>query len=385
MSDTETRPRRPMVAFLFPGQGSEVAGMGLELATSCVEARLFLEQASAEIGHDARTLLLRGDPLMRRTEVLQPLLAAVCLGSFVALERRGARPDVVAGHSLGELLAFGALGTFTHEAAIHIAAVRGASMAREAERRAGGMLALIGCDERGARDAVALGLEHGALDVAAHNAPDEWVVAGDEAALSVIASRYASRRLPVSGAWHGRTMAGAEAPLRDVLSAHVFRREPSATSGREPTGSVIGRERERLARIEVHGGSGSVASSRESPSTATAAATGTRSVEDLGHTRDLPRDLDLGRRAQIVSGCTGRAIRDPVDVPSFLSSQLTRTVRWADVTWTLAKMGVTDVVTVGPGRTLRGLVRKNGWSVRVHGTEDVADLSRTVANVLRAR
>lgn len=170
----------------------------------------------------------RATHLLDRTEVLQPVLVAIALAIVAALAARGARPDLVLGHSLGELSAWAAIGELAPRDAVDVARVRGEAMARAARARPGGMLAIGTSDPSVVDGALAEGRRRGELDVAAYNAPDETVLAGDLAALRA-AERVAPRpqRLRVEGPWHSPQMAVATDAFADALA-----RAPRATAAR---------------------------------------------------------------------------------------------------------------------------------------------------------
>ncbi len=207
------------LAVLFPGQGSERKGMGARLAARCSEARGLRDQVSTLGEVDAHRLIAQGGSDWRRTEVLQPLLVAVCLGFFAALKKIGLRPRAVAGHSLGELTAWAAAGCVSSSDAVRLAAIRGKLMAHEAKRSKGGLLALVDCDEAVAREAIALGSAHGNVALAGRNAPSQWVLSGDAAVLRLIAARYRSRPLSALGPWHSAAMAPATEAFQSALAA----------------------------------------------------------------------------------------------------------------------------------------------------------------------
>jgi [acyl-carrier-protein] S-malonyltransferase len=96
-------------------------------------------------------------------------------------------------------------------------------MEREAAAHPGGMASITGCTEDELQRVLAFGREHGALVLAAHNAPDEWTVSGDAHAISAVLARHAGSRLPVSGAWHSPAMAGAVDELRAAVAAIAWR------------------------------------------------------------------------------------------------------------------------------------------------------------------
>ena len=154
---------------------------------------------------------------LTRTSVFQPVLTALCVGIVRELADCGIRPDIVAGHSLGELAASVSAGALHADAAVAVAATRGRLMERETALHPGGMIALAPCDRATADALVAAGRIKGTASLAAHNAKDRWVVAGDWPALREIESRTATTRLPVAGAWHSPAMAGGAAEYRDAL------------------------------------------------------------------------------------------------------------------------------------------------------------------------
>lgn len=295
------------VGFLFAGQGSERARMGLALAEHVGDARL-LDLAGELAGVDLRRALERGGRALERTEVIQPALTAVALVALRALTAAGIRPDLVAGHSVGEIAAWSAAGGPHAEEAVPLAAARGRWMAREAALHPGGMLAVV---DGPAACRVAL------VHLAAHNAHDEWIVSGAEDALAAVMAAMPARRLDVVGAWHSPAMAGCVAELRNAM---------------------------RLASRGEERGEARVAS---------------------------PARFVANQTCEVAA---------PDTIPDRLAGQLVAPVQWVRTLRTLAEEGLTDVVTVGPGKVLRALVRRNlGDALRIHGTEDPADLARTLA------
>lgn len=276
-------------AFLFPGQGSEAPGMGAALLRRSAWTRELLARASRALDLDLEAAVHRGSPLLRRTEATQAALLAIGLGLAEELGRSGTTPAVVAGHSVGELAAFCVAGCLAAEEAMDAAARRGRLMAEAARLHPGGMAALRVRSEAEVAAAVEVGLAAGPVDVAAHNAPDQWVLSGAGRALAAVAARFATVPLPVAGPWHSRLMADAE------------------------------------RRWEA----------------------------DLRLLRWRPPRLSL------IANRTGRLVGPGDDLPSLLSGQLTRPVRWADTLRTAAELGVDSWHVLGPGRTLRALCREN--------------------------
>lgn len=217
--------------FLFPGQGSEMPGMGGAALTRPGPVRALLDRASAAVGQDLAQLIARGGPALARTELGQPALIAVSLG--LALQSPVV-PQAVAGHSVGELAAFSVAGCLAPEQAIDAVVVRARLMARA---EGGAMAALRASSEAEVREAIA-----GApVEIAAHNGPDEWVLTGDRAALLAIAARAAIVMLPVSGAWHSRALAGIADEWRAALGTAQWQR-PRVPVVANATGAFIGDE-----------------------------------------------------------------------------------------------------------------------------------------------
>jgi [acyl-carrier-protein] S-malonyltransferase len=205
------------VALLFPGQGTKGVLPALDFAVASSAGRALVDRAAAATGLSRADLSARDGRALERTAVLQPVITAVALVAHGRLMAAGVSAAVVAGHSLGEIAAWSAAGGVAPEDAVDVAALRGRLMEREATRRPGGLLALLDGRADALEEALAVGRAHGEIEVGAVNAPDEIVLAGDDAALRAVAAALPSRRLPVAGAWHGPAMRGAVEELRAAL------------------------------------------------------------------------------------------------------------------------------------------------------------------------
>lgn len=209
------------IAFLFPGQGADIARVGPPWLAHSPGTRDLLARAAQQAGVPLDRLFAEGGRALERTEVQQPALTALCLGIHGELARRGVRPDIVAGHSLGEIAAAAAAGCMTAADAVAVAVTRGRLMGREAAKHPGGMLALTTPDRRVAEEAIALARQHGIAALAAHNTPEQWVVAGTRDALRAVAARYSAVPVSVAGPWHTDAMDGAVAELRAALHTAI--------------------------------------------------------------------------------------------------------------------------------------------------------------------
>jgi [acyl-carrier-protein] S-malonyltransferase len=206
------------LAFLFPGQGSHRPGTGSVWLGH--PATQVLDEVTDTIGRDVAALL--DDPTTgSRTAAAQPAIFAASLLAWRALDAAGVRPDVVAGHSLGELTAAVASGALDVAGGARVVRVRGEAMASACASHPGGMAALLRCG----RDAVdVLVADDPDLVVANDNAPGQVVVAGTPPALRRLRDRVRAaggRLVPldVEGAFHSPAMQPAVPPLRAALDA----------------------------------------------------------------------------------------------------------------------------------------------------------------------
>lgn len=206
-------------AILFPGQGSQFAGMGKDLFDRFPDETA---QAGAICGYDIRELCLRGGDRLDRTEFTQPALFTVNHLSWLA---RGGTPSFFAGHSLGEFNALCAAGAFDFATGLRLVAERGRLMSRVT---GGGMAAVIGLNPWQLRRAVAgAGLKD--LDVANFNSYEQVVVSGPVASIepAVSALKAAGARhvvpLRVSAPFHSRYMQGPREEFAPQLEAAGFK------------------------------------------------------------------------------------------------------------------------------------------------------------------
>ena len=217
-------------AFVFPGQGSQLAGMGRDLAAAYPEARAVFERADAALGESLSRLCFEGpDDQLRLTANTQPAILTASLAAFAVLAARGARCDGVAGHSLGEYSAVGAAGGLGVEDLVRAVRRRGQLMQEAVPVGLGAMSAVLGPGrdlvEACCREASA----GGEVVVAANfNAPEQTVIAGHAGAVArageLLAARGAKRvvPLPVSAPFHSSLMAPARHGLEPVLAALPF-------------------------------------------------------------------------------------------------------------------------------------------------------------------
>lgn len=218
-----SEPQR--TAFLFAGQGQQYVGMAGALCDRFDVARRTLAEADEALSAPLSTLIRRGPAdALTLTANAQPALVAVSVAYHRVLAEHGVRPQVVAGHSLGEYSALVAAGALAFADAIRVVRRRGEAMQGAMPAGAGGMLALIGADpsvaEEVCRRATAGG---GRVEVAADNCPGNIVVSGDAEALrraEGIARGLGCHDvvpLAVSAPFHSSLLVPAAGALRDAL------------------------------------------------------------------------------------------------------------------------------------------------------------------------
>jgi [acyl-carrier-protein] S-malonyltransferase len=289
-------------AFLFPGQGSQFVGMGQDLYAHFPEARARFDAADALLGFALTEKMFgAGGPpdaeadALRQTEVTQPALYVHSMAVLAVLEQQGTRPDMAAGHSLGEYSALVAAGVLSFEDGLKAVQVRGQLMAQAGHVRPGAMAAILGLDDA-TLEAVCeeVSDETDLVQPANFNSPGQVVISGDvqavARAMEAMKQRGARRvvPLPVSGAFHSPLMAFARTGLAETLQA-----------------------------LPMH-----------------------------------------PPRCPVYLNVTAQPATDPEDIRTRLLDQLTAPVRWAQSLRHMQSDGATAFLEVGAGSVLCGLVRQ---------------------------
>ena len=223
-------PAPGRLGFLFPGQGAQYVGMGADLAVHLPVARAAWDRAARQEPGDLPLHQVvfpppafsdggraEADELLTATEWAQPALAVHSVALLAVLARLGLKPDCVAGHSFGELVALHAAGAFDADVLIRLARSRGELM-RDAAAVPGAMLAVTA--SRDQAEAAVAGLPD--VWLANHNAPAQVVLAGTPQALDSVAASLAAEgittvRLKAATGFHSPLVAPAAGPFADVL------------------------------------------------------------------------------------------------------------------------------------------------------------------------
>ena len=230
---------RIVIAFVFPGQGSQRVGMGQALAEAFPECRAVFDEADEALGEPLSRVCFEGpDEQLRLTENTQPAILTVSVAAARLLASRGIAPAMAAGHSLGEYSAHVAAGTLAFADAVRTVRRRGRYMQEAVPVGQGAMAAILGLDGAAVAQACAEAAEGDVVAPANLNAPGQVVIAGTAAAVARAGERakaLGAKRvvpLPVSAPFHCALMQPAQDRLAPELRALPLQ-APSRAGGRQ--------------------------------------------------------------------------------------------------------------------------------------------------------
>ncbi len=296
-------------AFVFPGQGSQFPGMGKEYYADSAFSKKLFEQANDILGFRISDIMFNGTEAdLKQTNVTQP---AVFLHSIIAYKsidpsiNSAAKPDMVAGHSLGEFSALVANGTLSFEDALKLVSIRAKAMQRACEMNPSTMAAILGLpDEKVETICDEVQKETGEVVVpATYNCPGQLVISGSLRAIDIACERMkvagAKRAmvLPVGGAFHSPLMEPAREELQTAIENTDF----------------------------------------HSPTCA------------------------------IYQNVLAKAVMDKSEIKENLISQLTMPVRWTQSIQAMIADGASKFTEAGPGKVLQGLILKIDKNVSAEG------------------
>jgi len=307
-----------VIAFLFPGQGSQAVGMGRGFHDASPSAKAIFAEANDALGFDLTRVMFEGPEAdLALTANTQPAVLTASVAAATVCAERGLVPALAAGHSLGEWSALVVAGAIAFRDAVRIVRKRGEFMQEAVPVGTGAMAAIMGLDLAAVEALCGEAAEGQVVDVANINSAGQTVIAGHRSAVERAVALAAARGgrksvlLPVSAPFHSSLMAPAAARLAGEL-------EPVAV--KDPGVPVV-------------------------------------------------RNVDAG------------VTRSAADVKPYLLQQVASPVRWTACVEKLAAEGATAFVEVGPGRVLSALVRRIVDGVRGHSVEDPESLEKTLAAI----
>lgn len=303
------------IAFIFPGQGSQIIGMGKELAEEYKEAREVFAEADDVLGFSLSNLCWKGpENELKKTFNTQPAILTTSIACMKVLMTKGVTPSITAGHSIGEYAALVAAGVMSFRDAVAVTRLRGELMEASCPEGTGGMAAFMGIERQRVLELCDEVSESGIAQPAALNCPGQIVIAGHIRALTeVIAKAKAegarsATLLTVSGPFHCDLMKNAQDGLR-----------------------------KKLEQIEMK-----------------------KAI--------FP----------VVSNADATPHTDPAKLKDNLIAQLTKPVLWEKCIMQIKQNGISVFAELGAGRVLSGLLRRIERQLSVTSVRDVASLEKSV-------
>ena len=302
-----------MVGWLFPGQGSQNVGMGLDLKKNSEKAKKYFDISNEIMNCDIQSIIFNGpEELLKKTEYTQPAIYIVSVITGYLLIDKGLKPTALAGHSLGEYSALAIGGAFDFTTGLKLVKSRSENMANAGMEKSGTMAALVGLDDETVINLCKSYEGNGVVVPANFNSPGQVVISGNINAVewAIKSSKDAGARmaveLNVSGAFHSPLMSPARENLAEMINS-----------------------------LEI---------------------------SDTVY--------------PVFTNVDAKPVTKAIDIKSSLIQQLENPVLWAKSILEMKNKGINHFIEVGPGKVLQGLNKRIDRSIISQGVDSITKLEQ---------
>ena len=302
-----------MIGWLFPGQGSQCVGMGLDLKENSEKAKEYFDISNEIMNCDIQSIIFNGpEELLKKTEYTQPAIYLVSVITGYLLIDKGLKPTALAGHSLGEYSALAIGGAFDFTTGLKLVKARSENMANAGMEKSGTMAALVGLDDETVMNLCQSYEGNGVVVPANFNSPGQVVISGNINAVEWVikSSKDAGARmaveLNVSGAFHSPLMSPARENLAEMINS-----------------------------------------------------------------------LEISNTVYpVFTNVDAKPVTKAIDIKGSLIRQLENPVLWAKSILEMKNKGVNHFIEVGPGKVLQGLNKRIDRSIISQGVDSITKLEQ---------
>jgi len=301
------------LAIVFPGQGSQYQGMGLDFYDSNEKAKTVFNEAEKFFGGGLLDVMFKGtEEELKKTDFTQPAIFTMSVAIYEAIKDILEVPVFFAGHSLGEYTAFYAAGGFDLQTGINLVKLRGALMQQASEKTKSGMAAILGLDIDKIQQLCEKVKSSGYVSVANYNCPGQTVISGEISAIDAaeqVAKELGAKRyikLTVAGAFHSALM------------------QPAADIFKEKIKDFV--------------------------------------INDLN--------------TPVVANWTAKEVKSAQEIKDAMANQITSPVRWIESIEFMRSKGVDKYIELGPGSVLSGLIKKIDKSAKIYNIDKSSDINK---------